>query len=234
MPVIKKGKNTKKKLESIDEDESTLTHIDVQYNPDIVANLMKDLSIMTDAKCSQLEKDSEFMITSMKQSFHLEMIKLPNQVKQMSMKRFKEEFGQSLEAVTRGNIATFANKSSANDKNAQNQKIFQTPSNRRNNNGAAPSTLMRAPREGEVIVSANGSPLGEFNTVVKAPKQDRSCIIPATPGVFIPLKTGEVVDMDAVDVSELTPDMKSEALNQMQTMMENMKKMMDKLKSNNV
>jgi hypothetical protein len=233
MPVVKKGKTTKKKLESIDEDE-TISHIDVQYNPDIVANLLKDLSIMTDAKCSQLEKDAEFMITSMKQAFHLEMIKLPNQVKQMSMKRFKEEYGQSLEAVTRGNIATLANKSTANDKNAQNQKVFQTPSIRRNNNAAAPSTIMRAPREGEVILSANGSPLGEFNTVVKAPKQDRSCIIPATPGVFIPLKTGEVVDMEAVDVSELTPDMKHEALNQMQTMMDNMKKMMDKLKSNNV
>jgi len=232
MPAVRKGKATRKKLDSIEEEEGTISHVDVQYNPEIVANLLKELAAMTEAKSRQLEKDAEFMITSMKQAFHLEMIKLPNQVKQMSMKKFKEEFGCSLEAVTRGNMSSLANK--ATDKSNNQNNVFQTPCLRRNNAPhLAPGTIMRAPREGEVILSSNGSPLGEFKTAVKAPKSDRSNIIPATPGVFIPLKTGEVVDLEDVDVDTLTPDMKNEALTQMQSMMNNMKALMDKLKTTN-
>ena len=40
---------------------------------------------------------------------------------------------------------------------------------------------LRAAREGEMILSVNGSPLGEFSTVVKMPKENNS-IIPLTPG----------------------------------------------------
>ena len=43
------------------------------------------------------------------------------------------------------------------------------------------SRSKRAAREGEMILSVNGSPLGEFSTVIKIPKENNS-IVPPTPG----------------------------------------------------
>ncbi len=54
-------------------------------------------------------------------------------------------------------------------------------------------TTARPPREGEVILSANGYPLGEFTKVKKAPKAGGSSIVPPTPGGFVPLgKSGKI------------------------------------------
>ena len=82
-------------------------------------------------------------------------------------------------------------------------------------------------------MSSNGSPLGCFNTVVKAknPNAGTSLVVPPTPGVFVPLATGDVIDLESVNVDDMTADMKIDALNQMQTMISNMQKLMQKLES---
>lgn len=224
----KKARVPKKIVE--EEEEENLKQIDVQYNPDIVSNLLKDLESANENKIAQIQKDAEFMITSMQQAFHLELIKIPNNVKQMSIKRFGDEFGFSIEAVTRGAILGTNNKSSANSNNSNN-KVFQTPAPRKPASHLVAQTPgARVPREGETILSVNGSPLGEFNTVKKAPKSG-STIIPATPGVFVPLKTGEVVDIEEIDVENMPEEMKHEAIDKMKVMMDNMKLMMEKLQS---
>lgn len=195
--------------------------IDVSYNPDIITNLLKELKTHTDAKCSQIHRDADFMITSMQQAFHLELIKLPTQVKQMSVKKFKEEYGCSLEAVTREVI-------SGNDRSLLMQKGLVTPACKR-----ADYSRARNPKEGEQILSANGSPLGSFSTV-KKPLRPQTDLVPATPGVFVPLRTGEVLDLDSLEVDELTEEAKQDTLVQMQAMMDNMRAMMEKLKGGSV
>jgi Nbl1 / Borealin N terminal/Cell division cycle-associated protein 8 len=229
----------KKKEPRSSEDSNTIIKFDVQYSPDVVAGLLLDLQMKLESKCYQLQKDSDFMATSIKQAFHLELIKLPSQVKNMSLKRFQEEFGDSLESVTRGAIGGSLSSrlvlgmsnvfGTAKKSNQSQPKPFQTPSG-----GAHSHTLqiqaipMRNPREGEKIVSMNGSPLGDFKTVIKAPKQVGS-IIPATPGVFIPLASGDVVDLENLDLDRISLDQKEDALMKMQEMMNSIQMCMSKL-----
>eukprot|EP01040_Poterioochromonas_malhamensis_P025559 gene25559-31910_t len=99
MPPKKGARTTAKKRE--DDAEAELRDVDVKYNPDIVANCLDDIKANTEAKCQMILRETDFLITSMQQGFHLEMIKLPANVKQMSMKQFREEFNFSLDAVTR-------------------------------------------------------------------------------------------------------------------------------------
>jgi hypothetical protein len=257
--------------------------IDVQYNPEIIHNILRDLEAQVNSKCNQIQKDADFMCTSVKQAFHLELIKLPNQVKTMSLSRFCSEFGDSIEAVTRGTMggglkpgaALNTSTGSRENQNISNNKkegsssssglhthksssgsgsssssssgtVFQTPSGSKNRHGVAqtPNTASRRPREGELLLSANGSPLGEFDsTAVKAPKArhsgssngssngSTSMLPPATPGVHVPLSTGEVVDIDEADIASMSADVRLDALAKMQVMMANMQTLMKKLQA---
>jgi hypothetical protein len=222
MPV--KKNRTKKKAPRADDDEN-ISPIDVQYNPDIVDGLLQDIELQMEAKCSQIKKDIDFMATSVQQAFHIELIKLPNQVKQMTLRRFREEYGDSLEAVTRGAIGGKSNQTvSTAKKPLGNSTVFQTPSGSKGLNMTTPS---RNPREGEVILSKNGSPLGHFSTVVKAPRDDDKGLLPQTPGIFVPLSSGQIVDMESVD--SLPDDLREDAVRKMQDMMSNMQSMMQKI-----
>ena len=237
MPV-KKGTKGKKKAARESEEEA-VSPTDVQYNPEIINGLLTDLKIQVDAKSMLIKKDVDFMATSIRQAFHLELIKLPKQVKEMSLSRFKLEFGDNLEAVTRGamegkrvqkdekqTVMMSAAKSSRSQ-----SKVFQTPQSGRNFVMETPNTRkMRSAKEGELILSSNGSPLGEFSTVVKAPKLGGTSLVPSTPaGVLVPLDSGEVLNLD--EVTELPEHVKEEALSKMQEMMTNMQSMMDKFRT---
>lgn len=236
MPPKKTVKTaSRRKVE--EEDHEALQQFDVKYNPDIVANMLSDLKANVDSRCEMLRSETEFQITSMQQAFHLELIRLPNNVKQMSMKQFRDEFNFSLEAVTR---SVMLGGNSISSKTAGNRSVFETPAHNRKAaplsvlQTPAPSTAIRNPREGEVILSANGSPLGEFQTVVKAPRANNNNIIPPTPGVFVPLKSGEVVDLDALDIENMPTETKLDTLQQMEMMMQNMKQMMERLQGSGV
>jgi hypothetical protein len=226
----KKGTKGKKKLPRSSEEE-IVTRTDVQYNPDIVNGLLLDLKVQVDAKCNLLKNDADFMATSIKQAFQIELIKLPTQVKKMSLSRFRAEFGESLEAVTRLAIEGSINAKKCNNvstisksSRSQQPKVFATPSHSRSVVAATPS---RQPTESECIYSANGSPLGEFSTVVKAPRPHGMSVVPATPGVFVPLNSGDIVTLE--EVENLPESMKNDALEKMQAMMQNMQQMMAKL-----
>jgi hypothetical protein len=124
-----------KKNEPRKSDDDLLQPIDVQYNPDIVAGLLLELQQQVDNKCSQIQKDADFMTISIQQAFHLELIKLPTQVKNMSLTRFQEEFGDSLEAATRGAILNSQNQAKkgaatvfGSAVKSSRTKVFQTPS----------------------------------------------------------------------------------------------------------
>jgi Cell division cycle-associated protein 8/Nbl1 / Borealin N terminal len=229
-------KKTKSKKTSIlDSDEDIHSHyLDAQYNPDLIPNLLQELKKQVESKCNHIQNDADFMITSMQEAFHLELIKLPTQVKKMPLSRFKQEFGESLEAVTRGAIGggtshKSISKSHGSTMRGRPSMNFQTPMTSKHHQYIPETPSSRNPKEGEVILSTNGSPLGVFNTAVK-PKSGVS-IIPPTPGIFVPLDSGEVLDVDALDVESLSGEVKQDALIKMQTMMSNMQKLMSKLES---
>jgi hypothetical protein len=222
------AKKTRSKQRVSDGDDK-LTGVDIQYNPDIVEGLLQDLEAQVESKCSQIKKDVDFMATSIQQSFHLELIKLPSQVKGMTLKRFKEEYGDSLEAVTRGAMGGQAGFSTVTKPSNPSASVFQTPSSNR-----TAGLQARHPREGEQILSKNGSPLGEFSTVVKAAKSNPSLAPPPTPGCYVQSKSGEVIDVTAItdsNMSELSEEVKQDALSKMQLMIADMQNAMSKFQN---
>lgn len=230
----KKVKSKKNLTRSSDESlEGVHTqYLDAQYNPDAVNSLLQELRKQMESKCNHLQNDADFMITSMQEAFHLELIKLPTQVKKMPLSRFKQEFGDSLEAVARGAMGGGSKpQASVSSKSYRSRPsmMFQTPMTSKSQNMVAQTPSARNPKEGETILSANGSPLGVFNTVVK-PKGGLS-IIPPTPGaptgVFVPLDTGDVIDIDNIET--LPEEVKQDALSKMQSILSNMQKLMSKL-----
>ena len=259
--------------------------VDVNYNPEIINSALHDLEMQMKSKCNQIQKDADFMCTSIKQAFHLELIKLPNQVKGMSMSRFRSEFGDSLEAVTReavnggrnnakakasapsssssrsiensdsnirssgstscGALRKSSTSSSSSSGSSSRQSgsnasgtsnaIFQTPSGSKSKShtagaGLTPGTAARkrSAKDGEMMMSANGSPLGEWDSTAVKPKGHGSRV-PSTPSVQVPLGNGDVVDIDDADIDGMTADVKQDALLKMQAMMANMQSLMDKL-----
>tara|TARA_B110000091_G_C13507365_1_gene346961 strand:- start:62 stop:334 length:273 start_codon:yes stop_codon:yes gene_type:complete len=88
------------------------------------------------------------------------------------------------------------------------------------------------PKEGEQLLSKDGSPLGEFDTstIVKSARGEG--LVPATPGanIKVPLNSGEVVDLEDADIDNLSSDVKQDALAKMEAMMANMQNLMNKLK----
>ena len=201
-----------------------MSEVDVLYNPDIIGSVLDDMEAQMNAKCAQLQRDADFMCTTIKQKFQVEIIKLPKDVKKMSLNRFKEEFGDNIGAVISG-------KTSGRGGGLAKAMNFQTPSGKSRGDGnhlQTPGTVSRRPKAGEVILSENGSPLGEYTSTVVKEKSDRA-LIPSTPGVQVPMKNGQVIDIDSIDVNSMDDEEKEDAMAKMQAMMANMQALMNKL-----
>lgn len=228
----KKGKVGKKKGPRTSEEDDHL--LDAQYNPEIIENMLHQLEQNMEIRCKSMQSDTEFMIYSIQKAFQLELVKLPKTVQQMSVKQFRDEFGDSLDAVTKGAMVmkmnNTVNGNIALKENKSHKQVFQTPSHKGFNPSVMQTPSQRNPREGEVILSANGSPLGEFMTVKKAPRNGANVVIPPTPGVFVPIsKTGEVVDLESLDVDEMDEETKADTIGNIQDAMSRMQALMAKL-----
>ena len=241
--MTKKVGKTQKRTS--DEDSNGSAQIDVQYNPDIVAGLLQELGEQVDLKCSQIQTDTDFIIMQLQQQFQIELIKIPTQIKKMPLSKFRDQYGDSLDLMPKQNSnsggdgkmrpplfqSNLNHQNINNNNNSKNANVMETPFAKPfQTKTTLLGTAIRAPKEGEFILSANGSPLGGFITAQKPIRQpDASCIVPQTPGVFVPLKNGEIVDIENIDVSKLDKFAKDDALAQMQAMVDNMQKLMSKL-----
>ena len=203
------------------------------YNPDIINSVLDDMEVDVNAKCAQMQKEAAFSCSSIRQSFKLELIKLPKDVKKMSLTRFREEFGDNIGNVINSTVGS--NREKGRTRGSKSTGIggsrsgsFQTPSGKNRPVAQTPGTMARQPKAGELILSENGSPLGEFTATVVKEKSKRT-LIPSTPGVHVPLSDGQVLDMDNVDVAAMDTEAKEDALAKMQAMMDNMALLMEKL-----
>jgi hypothetical protein len=71
MPSKKGSKNGKKKARNSEEDVGDIETLDVQYNPEILTGILDDLQAQVDTQCQQIQKDADFMATSIKQGIIL-------------------------------------------------------------------------------------------------------------------------------------------------------------------
>jgi hypothetical protein len=247
--MTKKVGKTRQRTSDVPYDNNASSlQIDVQYNPDIVAGLLQELGEQVDMKCSQIQTDTDFIIMQLQQQFQIELIKIPTQIKKMSLSKFRQQYGDSLDLIPKANNANSSGDNKIRPPLLQSNSFNQNIINHNHNNVmetpfAKPfqtkstllGTAIRAPKEGEFILSANGSPLGGFTTAQKLPRGGpfgpggASSIIPQTPGVFVPLKSGEIVDIENIDVTKLDQFAKDDALAQMQAMMDHMQNLMSKL-----
>lgn len=247
MPRVK---NNRKSTES--ENDASIKKLDPKYNPDLIASLIKELGSRVDMQCSQIATETDFSILQLRNQFQLELLKLPTSVKKMSLKQFREQYGENFSLIPGDGRAATATETGKSRMPFAPVPTFNSSSNIAPSSTPAPMTAqkpinpahsvfetpmlprgnitIRAPKEGEKILSENGSPLGEFATAVKAPRPAEA-LVPQTPGVFVPLKSGEVLDVENTDLQSLDPKSKADALAQMQAMMDNMKRMMEKMKN---
>lgn len=205
-----------------------MAEVDLLYNPDIIHSVLDDMEAEMNSKCTALQKDCDFMCVSIKQKFQVDLIKLPKDVKKMSLARFKEEFGDDI-----GNVIKSTASSSERSRTQKANGSFQTPSGKNRPSALmsleTPGTSSRRPKAGEVILSENGSPLGEYEDTVVKSNPTRSLAPPATPGIHVPMSNGGVLDIENVDVNSMDQEAKDDALAKMQAMMENMQALMSKL-----
>ena len=186
------------------------------------------------AKCAQMQKEAAFSCSSIRQSFKLELIKLPKDVKKMSLTRFREEFGDNIGNVIKSTVGSNSEKgrttsSKSTGIGGSRSGSFQTPSGKNNRASAlmsleTPGTSARRPKAGEMILSENGSPLGEYEDTVIKSNPNRTLAPPATPGIHVPMTNFENVDVNSMD-----QEAKDDALAKMQAMMNSMQLLMTKL-----
>lgn len=178
-------------------------HLDVRYNPDIIRGLIDDLTTQVDVKCALVKKDVDFMSTLIKQSFHLELIKLPKNVKQMSLKQFKKKFGNIEGGVT----------------STKNGGLYNISENDNNNNN---NTIKEMDDAQNNSSSSNKNNYDENDSLFSVPR-----ILKMGSGNTLDLNMLESSDF----LDSLDNDDKADALSQMQKMMHGMQAMMLKLEN---
>ena len=172
-------------------DEELGSGVDVQYNPEIIEGALHDLEMRMNSKCQQIQKDADFMCTSIRQAFHLELIKLPTHVKQMSLNRFKNEFGDSVEAVARGAIHgnNKTSSSSARENSRSSSNLYRA-------SGSTSDSTMRKSSNSRASGSTSGSSKihAAFQTPSGSKGNGAGSRIGATPStVARKAKEGEII-----------------------------------------
>ena len=73
MPSKKGSKNggKKKQARNSEEDAGDIETLDVQYSPEILTGILDDLQAQVETQCQQIQKDADFMATSIKQGIYI-------------------------------------------------------------------------------------------------------------------------------------------------------------------
>lgn len=120
--------------------------------------------------------EAERLAKSTKTKLNVEICKLPREVREMPLQRFQQEFGEDVQAAGKASLKANIQKmgggrgtrsqtrGSVAGAPITNNHAMQTPASSKVNPAAlqTPMSTARAPKSGEVILSSNGSPLGEY------------------------------------------------------------------------
>eukprot|EP00542_Grammatophora_oceanica_P020109 CAMPEP_0194030370 /NCGR_PEP_ID=MMETSP0009_2-20130614/3888_1 /TAXON_ID=210454 /ORGANISM="Grammatophora oceanica, Strain CCMP 410" /LENGTH=249 /DNA_ID=CAMNT_0038670309 /DNA_START=60 /DNA_END=807 /DNA_ORIENTATION=- len=148
------------------------------------------------------------------------MVKIPAKVKKMTLGEFREVYGVDLLSalLAGGTTANFG----SNNNDAKISLALQTPAVKPKAE-VAPDTVMRTIKKGEVLMSANGSPvLGLEDTVIKAPgtvnvSKDR-----------VVLADGRCVDLKG---AKLKGEAKNDALEQLKHLQDTLATMVSEIEN---
>ena len=170
MPPKKSGRRKRGKdlLDALRESEPSSSEADI--SPEYLETVISELENENDRRIKKLKRSMGDMRQELLNHFQVELLKIPRKVREMKVEHFSSEFGGSIE---------IALKKAASYELAKTQLggalSVKTPSGNRLKAAATPSaTYSRAPRPGERIMSANGSPLAAVPlSTTKSRRQQR-------------------------------------------------------------
>ncbi|CAM9894475.1 unnamed protein product, partial [Heterosigma akashiwo] len=201
---------------------------------------LEDIGNEVEIRCQKIRQEADVLSMSLKNAFHVEMVRIPKNIRSMSLKEFCETYGEDIATLLKISMESSFESQTAVKPNsrmlatpahhvrsvAQTPGFFpQTP--------ACPPTALRAPRPGELMLSANGSPLGQMGepgTTVKLRPNSATGV--ATITVDLQLGDGRTVALDPTAenaAANLDGDIKKEALSKLKNLQDEIHSLLSQL-----
>lgn len=155
--MASKARGRSKRVQNLINEEVEDTS-NMRYDSEMMQARLEDLESELNLRISQLERERDQLANKIRQKFQIDMIKVPKKVATMRMADF----------VSQQSNKPSSNRPFVNYPSSNNSSIVpQTPkqASRSNYNALPLQTPSRAPQEGEMVLSQNGSPLGLFSAV---------------------------------------------------------------------
>jgi len=204
MPPRKKQPKKKDMLLRPSEVGMRLSEVNVSYDRALVESRLQDLTRSVEQRISAINEEVRSFERQLRAKVGVELVKIPADVRNMSVRRFREEFGEDLTAAGLAALRL----DMQNKRDAEVPPVTATPAPGRTDPArqigeftfpATPATVMqqrkRAPRADEsmVLTSMRGSPLGTVEAQHLAP----DAVEMEGARAKIQLVSGEVIEFDS-------------------------------------
>mmetsp|Transcript_15959 Transcript_15959/g.21100 ORF Transcript_15959/g.21100 Transcript_15959/m.21100 type:complete len:243 (-) Transcript_15959:423-1151(-) len=200
-------------------------------------NILQDIENEVEIRCQKIQKEADVLALQLKHSFSVELVRIPKGVRSMPLKKFCEEYGEDistyLKVLMDNSIQQHANKSTGKRVHApitslQESNVPQTPYGYQET-PACPPTKLRAPRPGELMLSAKGSPLGIAGATNVELKDEGKVRI------ALELQDGQKLDLDPNDsrMVHLPDEMKITARSKLKNLQNEIHDLLSKLDTTN-
>ncbi len=164
---------------------------------------IQDLTDQVDSRCSSIRKTADTAVMALRSALQVALMRIPKNVRKMTLEEFEEEYGGSLLEVARGGAEQQVERALGEARGGKRKEVPSTPGGARELRSACkapryggvgatpmkgcsgndvpqtPATV-RAPRRGEMVLSVDGSPLAQQDqvlaTVKKMKKEDAASI----------------------------------------------------------
>ncbi|KAJ1453353.1 hypothetical protein M885DRAFT_524510 [Pelagophyceae sp. CCMP2097] len=235
-------KRGKELVEALRDDESSPA-CEAAISPDYLETVLSELQSESDRRVKKLKRCMGDMRQEFLNAFQVELLKIPRKVREVPVAHFSGEFGGSIDVALKEaaalKFATKAPQSVVANKSLN--RTAATPSVARQGVSATPGASRRM-REGECIMSVNGSPLAavplstaKLAATIKVKQGGRSRL-PADANLLVELPTG---DGGCVSLSEAStikalhdePLLKESAIAHLKTLREEIEKVMSALQA---
>mmetsp|Transcript_13191 Transcript_13191/g.30775 ORF Transcript_13191/g.30775 Transcript_13191/m.30775 type:complete len:258 (-) Transcript_13191:445-1218(-) len=207
-------------------------------NTDHIKMLIEGLQAKHDQMIAFLKSDLDDCKLEQEEVLSTGLIKLPKAVRNMSVRDFNRQHGCDLLAllkskdgvvVSKDNITSLNINKTATGLDANKKRCYETPAPQMRRPGAM-GTVLRTARRGEGIFSQNGSPLAatEPGTVIATVCKKRRGN--GSANVEINVGEGQYISLnDPRGISELDPQLKQTAANQLKVLQDQMASLMAQL-----
>ncbi|GMH50746.1 hypothetical protein TrLO_g9575 [Triparma laevis f. longispina] len=239
----------------IDASSSELSNLDGSNLGHITAYI-SDLSDEVDLRCHRIQNTAETACLSLRNSLQIALMKIPKSVRRMTVKEFEEVYGGEVFKVVQSKVTSEldevlsrarAQPSTPGNNKRTNSRItrsvikggrpMETPSKGSGGGyGGVPQTpaTVRAPRRGEVLLSENGSPIAQNDTVIatvkKAKKNDGSGQVTSAICLEMDAGNGQFINLGDHDAAKgMDEEMKKNAVSKLKNLQDEVAALMAQL-----